>query len=160
MFFIGVGILLCVAFLCWREYTAYLQRELDELSDFLFFIENMRDKMECYLQSPLSWVGEFSRPSLERLGFLDSLRCDGDLGAAYRACTDKLLIKSDASEVIGELFSRFGEGYLDTERGLIDSTIHKLSIIEGKLKDELKNKSRAAGAMIGAIAIGAVIMII
>ena len=44
--FIGAFLLVLVAFMVWREYDAYLKRSLRELSEFVVFIKNMRDRME------------------------------------------------------------------------------------------------------------------
>lgn len=160
MLIIGIVFLLAFAFFAWKEYVSYLNKGGTELHEFILFLGNMKEKMTCYLEAPSEWVGDFSAPGLEATGFLQKIRDGMGLGEAYSSCSDFLCIDKEARSVLDDLFARLGGGYLDTELGMINSSIDKLSKIEETTKKERENKVRATGAMIGAVAAGAVILIL
>lgn len=160
MVFLGAVMLAAATFVLWREYAAYLKKGVDELSGFLAFIRNMKERMECYLELPADWAGGFRSPELEGSGFLFYVREGMDVGEAYEKCENSLCICDEAKDALRALFDRFGEGYLDTELSFIKSSIEKLSEIEASLKIENGNKIKAVGAMLGAVAMGIVILVI
>ena len=137
-----------------------LKKGVDELSGFLAFIRNMKERMECYLELPADWAVGFKSPELERTEFLLYVRDGMNVAEAYEKCESSLCICDEAKDTLKALFDRFGEGYLDTELSLIKSSIEKLSEIEASLKTENGNKIKAVGAMLGAVAIGIVVLVI
>ena len=160
MVFIGASLLILFAFLVWKEYAGYLNKGTRELEEFVRFIETMKERMECYLETPGVWVPDFTADELERLGFLESIRNGNDVNTAYAECKDLLCICNDAREILDELFSHLGNGYLDTELGIINSSLGKLTKIKDAFRTEKENKTKAMGAMIGAVAIGIIILIL
>ena len=153
-------LLILVAFLLWREYSLYLKREESELCEITRFVRNMRDRMACYLELPSAWAGEYSSDVLERVGFLPKIRSGEDVSLAYEGIKEQLLLDPDISDELSTLFAGLGDGYLEGELALVDKTIAKLDSAGARLAPEIKNKTRAAGAMLGALAMGAVILII
>ena len=160
MLILGAILLILFAFLLWREYSSYLKREEAELTEITRFLRNMRERMMCYLELPSAWIGEYSSDVLESVGFLERIRSGDDVSSAYEGVKKNLLIDPEISDELSALFSGLGEGYLDTELVAVDKTVEKLDQALGRLLPEIKNRSRAAGAVLGALAMGAVIMII
>ena len=160
MLFAGVFLVFLISFLAWREYTLFLHGEAREVSELIAFIKTMRDRMRCYLEPISAWVGEYSSDELERVGFLPAVRERGDFGLAYEMSRDNMSVSDEVRSVISEMISRTGDGYLEGEIAAIDSALGKLSEIENRLIGDCKNKSHAAGAMLAAIVIGAVILVI
>jgi hypothetical protein len=120
----------------------------------------MRDRMECYLETPSSWIDEFEYCELERIGFVSDIREGGDLLSAYEKRKSALCIGKEAENIISNMLSELGDGYLGTELNIINSALDKLSKIESAVSSERENKARAAGALLGAVAAGVVILII
>ena len=160
MLFLGVLLLILLTFIVWREY-AYCQRlRLSQLSEFLSFIKNMKERMECYLEAPGAWINGYESQELERIGFIKNIRERKELLVAYESCKEGLLIDNEASCVIEALFSELGEGYLDSELEVIESALEKLSRIEASMASESEKKIKTAGALLGAVAAGIVILVI
>ena len=160
MLFIGAFLLLAVAFVLWKEYTAYLKRGADELDEFVRFVKCMKEKMECYMEVPAEWIRGFSSDKLEGVGFLEAIRDGSDVDTAYSNVESSLCMCDDAREVLKDLFSHLGNGYLETELGMIKPSLDKLLKIQERLKDEKENKTKAIGAMIAAVTLGIIILIL
>lgn len=160
MLFIGIFLMLICAYLAWREYSLYLGREMRELSELIAFARTMRERMRCYLEPPSAWIRTYSTPELERVGFLGAIRDGGDLCEAYDAVVDEMCVGREAKDAFAAMLSDMGRGYLDGELAAIDAAVDKLCASERRVTDDYKNKTRAAGAMIAAVAVGAVILVI
>lgn len=160
MTYIGVVAIIIGAFMIWREYSLFLEKELSACRAFLRAISDYRDKVKCYLDSPRGWALGYRDELLEECGFLQYLRDGEDMDEAYRSVKDSLCLSEAADEIIGSCFSRLGEGYLDTELEAIEIAIKKLEKEESVAADEVTRKRRAVGAALGAFASGTVILII
>ena len=160
MLIFGAVLLVLAAFYIWREYVSFLNKGTSELGAFVRLIEHMKDRMECYLETPLEWARDFSSDELEQIGFLGEIRNGRDMNSAYVACSGNLSIGNEAKSVLSGLFSHLGEGYLGTEIGIIKASLDKLKKMEETARVEKVNKTKAAGAMIGAVSIGAIILVL
>ena len=86
-----------------------------QLSSFIAFLEAMRTRLECYLESPERVANDYTHPLLEEIGFLTSVREGKTLYSSYLAIKNSLSISGDADKLLTELFSSFGRGYLSSE---------------------------------------------
>ena len=160
MILIGACLLLLFSFLIWKEYAAYLSRGTKELREFIRFLECMREKMGCYLETPSEWIDGFTAEELERSGFLQRIKDGEDIFSAYTGCKESLCLCDDAVLILDDMFSHLGNGYLDTETAIIKASLDKLSKLEEVSKKDNENRTKAVGAVIGAVAIGIVILIL
>lgn len=160
MSYIGAIIIIFAAFLIWREYSHYLRGELLGCRAFHRAMEDLFDKMKCYLASPKEWAKDYKDELLSKSGMLDAVRGGEDLLTAYREAKKSICISQCVDEILESCFSRLGTGYIDTELGMIAATIEKLSKEEEKAEGELSRKSRAFGAVLGAFVSGIVILIV
>lgn len=160
MLFVGILMLICCLAFAWREYAAYLGREMRETDELLAFIKHIRERMNCYLEPISAWVGEYSTPELERLGFLGALRNGVDIKQAFADCSDKMCISSEVSDTFSNTLSEMGDFYLESELDALELAVDKLSAAQKRVNDDYKNKIKASGAMLAAVAIGAVVLVI
>ena len=104
------------------------------------------------------WFGGF-QALMPLIGyFLGSLFADAIV--AYEAVVDEMCVGREAKDAFAAMLSDMGRGYLDGELAAIDVAVDKLCASERRVTDDYKNKTRAAGAMIAAVAVGAVILVI
>ena len=158
--FVGVLMLICCLFFAWREYAVYLGREMREITELLAFVKHIRERMSCYLEPISAWIGEYSTPELERLGFLGALRGGMDVKQAFADCLDKMCISPDVSDAFSDTLTEMGDAYLESELDTLDSAVDKLSTAQKRVNDDYKNKIKASGAMLAAVAIGVVVLFI
>ena len=155
----GCFLIISAALLAWRNYRAYLIEELDFVRAFLGALEDYRRGVGCYL-APLSrWAESYADERLSAVGFLDGLR-EGDAGAAYKAVRGRCYLPDKVDEILDCTFSRLGAGYLDGELAVLDDAIARLSSEEKRIAEELSKRKKVAGALLGAVAVGAVILVI
>jgi hypothetical protein len=65
-----------------------------------------------------------------------------------------------ADEVLDSAFSGLGKGYLEGEIEALDDAVSRLGAQEKELSVELSKRQRVAGALLGALAVGTVILVI
>ena len=159
MLLFGVLVVNLIVFFVWREYSIYLKRELNICRTFRIMLRDMHNKMRCYLDSPRTWALGYEDDILLESGFLYELRHGASLCEAYDACKSGMCISSAVDTVLRDFFVRMGEGYLDTELIAIESAISGLMECERVMSDESTKKSKVAGAVLGAFAIGTVILV-
>ena len=159
MVYIGALAVIFSAFMIWREYVGYLDRELFWCREFLGAIKDLREKMKCYLESPTEWAREYKSESLSRCGFLDKVRAGEDVLSAYRSLSE-VCLSDKVDEILVGCFEHLGEGYIDTELENIELTISRLGNEETSASSEIGRKRKVAGALLGAFASGIVILVI
>lgn len=159
MVYIGASAVIFAAFMIWREYVGYLERELYWCREFLGAIKDLREKMKCYLESPTEWSRGYNSEALSRCGFLDKVVECGDVLTAYKHSHD-VCLSDNAKEILESCFEHLGDGYIDTELESIELAISKLSEEEACASAEIGRKRRVAGAFLGAFASGIVILVI
>ena len=155
----GCFLIISAALLAWRSYRAYLIEELDFVRAFLGALEDYRRGVGCYLEPLSRWAESYADERLSALGFLDGLR-EGDAGAAYKAVRGRCYLPDKVDKMLDCTFSRLGAGYLDGELAVLDDAIARLSSEEKRIAEELSKRKKVAGALLGAVAIGAVILVI
>lgn len=160
MSYIGALAVIFAAFLIWREYVSYLDGELSGCRAFLSALKDYRERVRCYLVSPSEWASTYNDELLTECGFLTSVSEGADLSQAYSSAKGSLRLGNDADAILGECFGRLGNGYLDTELAVLDLAVSGLAEIESRSFPEVRNKRKAAGALLGACVCGIVIMII
>ena len=160
MVYIGAFTVALVTLLLWRGYSSYLASELECCRELLVALEDMRDKVRCFLMTPREWAHSYSSDLLEGCGFLGALKDGESPERAYEKCRYKLPVRSDADEVVTNLFRRAGGADLVAEVGAIGIAVDKLSAIESAMSADIGKRVKAAGAMLGAFAAGIVILVI
>lgn len=160
MLFVGILMLIGCLFFAWREYAIYLGREMRQTAELSAFVRHMRDRMSCYLEPISSWIGEYSTPELESLGFLAALRDGMDIGGAFDAFSGEMCVCGEVCGVFSETFRDMGDGDLECELSVLDAAVDKLSSVGGRVSEDYKNKIKATGAMLAALAIGVAVLVI
>ena len=160
MLFVGVLILICCLFFAWREYAIYLGREMRETSELLAFLKHMRERMSCYLEPISAWIGEYSTPELERLGFIAALRGGEDIRSVFDNCLSEMCVSQEVSDAFKETLREMGDGYLDTELDALGAAVDRLTTLGERVNDDYRNKIKASGAMLAAVAIGVAVLVI
>ena len=159
MRFLGAFSIISAALLAWRAYRAYLIEELAFVRAFLGALEDYRRGVGCYLEPLSGWADSYLDERLSAVGFLDRLR-EGDAGAAYKAVRNRCYLQDKVDEILNYTFSRLGAGYLEGELTVLDDAIARLSREEKRIAEELSKRQKVAGALLGAFAVGAVILVI
>lgn len=158
MYLMGVAFLSVATLMIWRAYASYLSAEKRSCAAFLSAIEDMKEKMRCYLYSPREWAVGYKSDCLSSSGFLSALSDGKSLAEAYETSKECLQICKRADEILADLFSRCGEGYLDGEIAMLDSAIVNLSAVKNDMEAQNSKKTKAAGALLGAVAAGMAIL--
>ena len=160
MTYIGAFAVVLAVLFAWRTYCTFLSTELSDVRAFLRALISYRDKMKCYLETPSAWARGYEDERLSRLGFLERLREGGDVSEAYRLASEESCLPSSVDEVLCDCFSHLGEGYLESELAAIGVAISRLSDEEKRISSDISRRGRVAGALLGACAVGVVILVI
>ena len=160
MIYIGAFIVIFAAFSVWRCYSSFLLEELDYTRAFLGALCDYREKMKCYLRSPVDWASDYPENDSPISDFLGRVRDGERLITAYTDSFDGYYLPKRVHEVLMSCFSRLGEGYLETELEVVESAVGELSLIERGMTDEISKRQRASGALLGAFAVGLVILVL
>ena len=158
MTYIGALLVIFAAFTVWRVYCSYLFEESNMLRAFLHAICDYRDNMKCYLKSPKEWADHYSEDIPTE--FISAVRNGEGLLKAYLKTEGRGYLPKDIDCALEECFSHLGEGYLETELVITEAAIDKLTAEEKLLYGELGKKKKTVGALIGAFAVGLIILII
>ena len=160
MLYLGAIAVILGTYMIWREYAAYLDRELLSCRVFLRALVDYREKMKCYMDVPSSWALGYVDDELDVCGFLEMIKSGVDLYEAYTAKRDRFCLTDEVDEILSSCFSRLGEGYLETELEALESAIEKLTRVEKAISENLSKRRKATGAVLGACALGVVILVI
>ena len=160
MSYFGAMAIVLSVYMIWREYSGFLSAELVWCRAFLLGISDYREKMQCYMSTPLDWAREYREKNLVSCGFLEKLTDGYSFSEAYSASRESLCMTDEADSIVSSCFERMGEGYLDTELKILDSAIEKLTLEETRITENFSKKQKAMGAVLGACAFGVVILII
>ena len=160
MSYLGAIAVIIGVYMIWREYSLFTGREVLVCRSFSRAVMDYREKMICYMVSPGDWAENYSDECLSEMGFLESLREGANFKEAYGAVCDKLCITDELNSVLSGCFDRLGEGYLETELKTLDVAIEKLRCEEIRLSESVSKRRKATGAVLGAFAVGTVILII
>ena len=160
MKYVGAIVLIIAVFAAWRIYCSFLGAQLDSVRSFLSALSDYREKVRCYLCAPAEWasayadkdtaVSELTAQLADGKGFLE----------AYESVKDRFYLTQKADDALRTCLSRLGTGYLETELEVLASGIDSLDREERHLCEEVERRRRAVGALLGAIAMGMVILII
>ena len=159
LYFGAIAVILGV-YMIWREYALYLDRELLYCRAFLDALVDYREKMKCYMDAPSNWAEGYCDENLTSCGFLDMLKSGVDLSEAYGKTRENMCLTDEVDKILVSCFSRLGEGYLDTELETLEVAIGKLTRVEGLMAENLSKRRKATGAVLGACAMGVVILVI
>ncbi len=77
---------------------------------------------------------------------------------AYQLSEGGITLPEEIKRELSAFFSDFGRGYMNEELRRLDGVITMLDAAMPRLTESAKNESRAAGALIMACALGAVIL--
>ena len=141
LIYIGCGVLLFGAVFLSLGLRRGIGLGVSETEEFLSALRHLRDGMRCYLKTPTEALSDFKSEGLSRIGFLPI--GDEGIGAAFSRCSDHSHMSRDAKALLGECFSRLGDGYLDDELLRLDGYIARL--------EELSLKEEAEGARRGKV---------
>ena len=159
MIYFGTFSVIAAVYILWRTYCSYLCSELSDARTFLAALSDYREKMRCYLSSPRAWASDYSDERLGDSGFLSRLASGEEMTYVFRELREEYYLTDRVNEILNSCFDRLGEGYLDTELEVLASAIAALGEEVRSMSDELKNRERVAGALLGAFAVGTVILI-
>ena len=160
MAYLGAVAVTLAMYLVWREYSHFLDGQLAWCRCFLRALGDYRNKMKCYMDTPTKWAGEYSDGHLSSCGFLERLEKEGNFKSAYTSACPSAHMSDSTDEILSSCFQRLGDGYLDTELEALSVAIDGLTREEARLSENVYKKRRASGAMLGAFAMGIVILII
>lgn len=160
MLYFGAIAIIIGAYMIWREYASYLDGELLSCRAFLRALTDYREKMKCYMDVPSSWAEGYFDEYLTKCGFLDMVKSGVDFAEAYRLSRENISVTDSVDEILVSCFARLGEGYLDTELETVEIAIGKLMREDERLSENLLKRRKATGALLGACALGIVILII
>lgn len=160
MIYFGAVAVVLAAYMTWRVYSASLFGELDICRRLLAALTDYRDKIKCYMDTPKMWANEYSDEELARYGFLSCLMSGGDFLSAYSVLKESVIIGEQVDCALTECFERLGAGYLETEIEILNVVIDKLKVEEESMTEAFVGKKKAAGAVLGAVASGVVILAI
>ena len=160
MTYIGTLTVIAAVLFAWRTYCAFLHEELSDTRAFLNALRDYREKMKCYLDSPAAWAHGYTVEPLASSEFIKRVAGGEPISSAYSDTRDAFCLPCDIDEVISDCFSRLGEGYLDTELAALDGAISRIAEREGRMADDIARRTKVAGALLGACAVGIVILVI
>ena len=160
MIYIGAFIVILAAFSAWRCYSSFLLEEIGYTRAFLSALSDYREKMKCYLKSPMDWASDYVKSDSTIVAFLGRVRDGEQFVAAYTDSKDGYYLPKRVDEVLESCFSGLGDGYLETELEVVESAIGELTAIERGMADEISKRQRASGALLGAFAVGLVILVL
>ena len=160
MLYFGAVAVILGAYMIWREYAFYLDGELLSCRSFLRALVDYREKIKCYMELPSDWVQGYRDEYLAECGFFDKIRSGVNFGEAYATSKDLILITDGVDDALTSCFDRLGDGYLDTELEALGIAIDKLTREEERLVENLSKRRKATGAVLGACALGIVILVI
>ena len=160
MRYIGAFAVILAALLAWRAYSGFLCEELELSRAFLGALRDYRDKVSCYLLTPKEWARGYAERSVIISDFISCVAVGESMKAAYEAVKDSYCLPDEIDEALTDCFSALGEGYLDVELAILDSAIARIEDAAGRLSAGFKSKEQGVGALLGACAVGTVILII
>lgn len=160
MTYIGAFAVILGVFMSWRGYCSYLKEQLLFTKAFLDALKDYREKMKCYLKPLVAWAFEYSDEQLLSVGFLGAIREGKNVSLAYLESSEHCYLPNKVDSVLESLFSHLGEGYLETELENLDAAILKLDAEAKRMTDELSQRKKVAGSLLGALAVGVVILVI
>ena len=160
MRYFGIFILICAVFLIWRCYCGYVEDEAKMSRAFLFALRDYREKIKCYLISPSEWASGYGDEALRASGFTDKIKSGETMITAYLDTRSGMYLPMVVDEALKSCFMRLGEGDAYAEVETLESTI---AVLEGEVKtinEQLPKRQKAVGALLGACAVGVVILMI
>lgn len=160
MSYLGAISVIIGVYMIWREYSRFVDREYEICRAFLLAITDYREKVRCYMESPREWALGYEDECLLQNGFLPALRDGADFTVAYGEARRDICTTKSVDGILTACFTRLGEGYLEAELDTLDIAIGKLSCEEAGCAERLTKRRKATGALLGAFALGTVILII
>ena len=160
MKYIGILLILTAAVAISREFSKYMNKRVAECKDFLAFIAHMRIQVGCFLRPAKELGSGFSSHALERVGFIESLGESDSVFEAYKKSEPKLSLSDEEKRTLNTLFSSFGEGYLEDEMKLIESSYSAMEKLYSRLCEEKTKNTRLVTALSVTAALGIVIFVI
>ena len=160
MKYVGILCVLVASVLISGEYCRYMNKRVLECRDFVSFISHMRIQVGCFLRPVRELAIGFSSESLDRTGFLEALTYSQNISEAYSKCEPYLSLSSEEREVLSGFFSSFGDGYLDEQIKLIDSTYSRMEELYLRLSGERVKNTRLVSTISVTAALGFIIFVI
>ena len=159
MRYVGALTIIFSVLVAWRGYCAYLLRQLTDTRAFLCAVEDYREKVKCYLLSPMDWAGKYRDDRLSECGFLSRVAEGEDILSAYRFARGGCYLPAKVDSALELCFSDFGAGNLDTEIEKLNAALSRLRSEEKDMSDNIASRGKVAGALLGACAVGVVILV-
>lgn len=160
MKYIGAALLLFGALAVSKLYASYVNARLREHIEYLAFLKHVRSKISCYLLPISDAAEDFHSDVLVRNGFLKSLREGVSVKEAYERTRECSFLSAEFDRLLLELFSNFGEGYIDAEMKNMDYTIERLSKECERQRAECQSKIKLTGTLVFAAALSFIILML
>ncbi len=144
MKYIAVAVFLIPALYIYREYSKKSKARLKQCLSFLSFIRYAKVQLSCYLK-PIREIAEnFDDRVLSEIGFIERIKNSDTPVKAFRECEELLSLGKEERDILLELFSHIGDGYMEQSLKLIDSAIGQLEGISEELKKEVPRTIKLA----------------
>ncbi len=160
MVYAGVFLIFGTALFIWRGYSSYLKSRTEVCREFAAALISIRDAIRSYMATPSEWARDYRSDFLESCGFLGYVRDGSGFDEAYKMCRDKLNTADGPDTVLSGLFRHFGDINADAQIEAISISAEKLEEMADAYSSDAEKKQKAAGAVIGALCAGIIIMVI
>ena len=160
MKYIGIILFMGAFFLISEEYRKRAERRLCETEDFLAFIEHIRLQMGCFLARPREYLADFAKETFKRTGFCELVESGMSLSEAFSEIFPRLSLRHEEKELLAELFSRLGDGYLEDGIKLLDEGIERLGGLCGQLRESTKKNVKLVSALSATFSVGILFLVL
>ncbi len=156
----GGGLVLILAMLIGRGYSAYKDRRIAETEAFIALLSHAEGMISRFLSHGSSLWNGFSSPTLEELGLLPMLREGAAPADAFAAIQGRLSVNKSCKDRLTEYFCDLGGGYREDELKKIAACKSELEEMLRMERKELENDVKAVRATLLGAALGVIILLL
>lgn len=154
---VGICLLLFALICAIRHLSRVQRRRVLLLREVCELLRHIRRQVGCYLLPVREIARCYSSELLEECGFLDKLR-EGENPVSSLCGENSLSARS--MRVVDEVFSTFGEGYVEDEIRALDTATDELFGLLSSESSECSKRIKLYSVLGAAIGVGALILII
>lgn len=143
-----------------REYSRYMRKRFSECQGFLSFMTHIRIQVGCFLRPVRELAAGFTSKPLSECGFIDALKDSENIYEAYKKSEARLSLSPQERGVLENLFSLFGEGYLEEGVRLIDESKERMEALCADLSKKCEKNIRLVTVVSVTAALGFFIIVI
>ena len=139
-------------------YDSFAKRRLSEYEAYLKLITHIEWALSVKGATVREWCEGYSDPVLDALELLPLLRSGTPIKEAYQRSQKRSCASAEAKELLGELFSEYGNGYLSRELMKLKHTKEALTKISECEAAVLTKNARLYRMLLFTGALGIVIL--